>query len=74
MNDHDGISILRDILYNDVDVPIKNVEVVSEPEAASAYFAYNYEAETSKSFNGYLLLIDYGGGTLDITLQKKLQL
>lgn len=66
----DGRSILRDILINEVDVPIDHVQVVTEPEAASAFFAYNYEKETNKIFNGYLLLIDYGGGTLDITLTE----
>lgn len=65
----DGRSILREILQA-TDVPIDHIQVVTEPEAASAYFAYNYEIETKKSFNGYLLLIDYGGGTLDITLTE----
>lgn len=66
----DGRSILREILKHEVDVPVGDVQVVTEPEAASAYFAYNYEQETGKSFNGHLLLIDYGGGTLDITLTE----
>ena len=66
----DGRNILSDILKNDVDVPIDKVSVVTEPESASAFFAHNYEKETGKSFNGHLLLIDYGGGTLDITLTQ----
>lgn len=66
----DGRNILIDILTHDVNVPIKKVSVVTEPEAASAFFAHNYEKETHKSFNGHLLLIDYGGGTLDITLTQ----
>ena len=49
---------------------VSRVSIVTEPEAASAYFAYNYEKETGKTFNGHLLLIDYGGGTLDITLTQ----
>lgn len=49
---------------------VKKVEVRSEPAAASAYFAYNYERICKKAFEGYILLIDYGGGTLDITLSK----
>ena len=67
----DGRSILVNILKN-LNVPIRKegIKVVSEPEAASAYFAHNYEKETKKSFNGHLLLIDYGGGTLDITLTE----
>ena len=61
--------ILQEILLNNnfgnANTPIR---VVTEPEAASAFFAFNYEKETHKPFNGHLLLIDYGGGTLDITL------
>lgn len=49
---------------------VKKVEVRSEPAAASAYFTYNYERICKKAFEGYILLIDYGGGTLDITLSK----
>lgn len=66
----DGRSILRDILKNEISFPVDHVRVVSEPEAASAYFAYHYEQETKSAFNGHLLLIDYGGGTLDITLTE----
>lgn len=44
------------------------VQIVSEPVAASAYFAYNFSALKQKPFNGSILLVDYGGGTLDITL------
>ena len=66
----DGRSILIDMLYHEVKIPIEHVQVVTEPEAASAFFAFNYEVETKKEFDGYLLLIDYGGGTLDITLTE----
>ncbi len=66
----DGRLILRDILINDIDIPVEHVQIVTEPEAASAFFAYNYEKQTGRNFNGHLLLIDYGGGTLDITLTK----
>lgn len=47
---------------------VKNVRVVSEPAAAAAYYAYNYIKETEEPYDGYILIIDYGGGTLDITL------
>ena len=76
----DGRSILREILTgkdssgteiaDGIDIPVGAVRVVTEPEAASAFFAYNFEKETGKNFNGHLLLIDYGGGTLDITLTE----
>ena len=66
----DGRPILLDILQNRINTKIEKVRTVTEPEAASAYFAYNYEKKTGKAFNGHLLLIDYGGGTLDITLTE----
>ena len=64
----DGCYALREIL--DKKLGIKNVTIVMEPEAASAYFAYIYHKNTKEPFNGYLFLIDFGGGTLDITLAK----
>jgi hypothetical protein len=70
LNAQDGRIILRDVLKKDIDIPVKHIRVVTEPEAASAFIAYNYEKETKKNFNGHLLLIDYGGGTLDITLTQ----
>ena len=64
----DGCYALREILKDDLGV--ENVNIVMEPEAASAYFAYKYEKKTHKKFNGYLFLIDFGGGTLDVTLSE----
>ena len=69
----DGRSILRGFHENELDLELEarpKVRVTTEPEAASAFFAYNYRQETQKPFNGHLLLIDYGGGTLDITLTE----
>ncbi len=69
-NDHletlDGRNILRNLCvsFDFVD----EVQVVSEPAAASAFFAYNFRNNTGRNFDGNILLIDYGGGTLDITL------
>lgn len=70
LNSLDGRAILRDILQHDIDIPVNHVRVVTEPEAASAFIAYHYEEESKKAFNGHLLLIDYGGGTLDLTLTQ----
>lgn len=69
----DGRIILRKIIKEELNLgtrKVKEVKVITEPEAASAFFAYNYERETKQRFNGHLLLIDYGGGTLDITLTE----
>ena len=49
---------------------VSHVEVVSEPAAASAYFAYNFYQSYKKYYEGTILLIDYGGGTLDVTLTE----
>lgn len=43
-------------------------KLVSEPVAAGAYFLDNYKKRNSRSYDGHLLVFDYGGGTLDITL------
>ncbi len=62
----DGRFILKDICKR-ID-GVKEVEVVSEPTAASAYFAHYYHKLTGKRMTGNVLIIDYGGGTLDLTL------
>lgn len=62
----DGRSIVRNI-FKEMDF-VENVQVVSEPAAASAFFAYNYQMNKGVDFHGNILLVDYGGGTLDITL------
>lgn len=59
---------LRDIVQRNEKV--KNVQLVSEPALACAYFIDNYKKRNGKKYVGHLLLIDYGGGTLDIALCK----
>lgn len=44
--------------------------LISEPVAAGSYFIKNYKDKHNSSFNGHLLVFDYGGGTLDVTLLK----
>ena len=68
MDSLSGRSILRNI-FEKMDC-VKEVQVVSEPAAASAFFAYNYQTLRNEAYDGHILLIDYGGGTLDITLSK----
>lgn len=46
----------------------KMVEVISEPELACAYFTDNYYKNRKEHYNGKILLVDYGGGTLDLSL------
>ena len=47
---------------------IGEIILESEPALACAYHVYNYRRDQEKDFNGHVLLIDYGGGTLDINL------
>ena len=51
---------------------VQQVQIVSEPSAACAFFAYNYHRSSGarELYDGQILLIDYGGGTLDITLTE----
>ena len=62
----DARTVLLDIL-REFDF-VEEAEVVSEPAAATAFFAHNYKLSTGKEYDGSILLIDYGGGTLDLTL------
>lgn len=62
----DGRTVLRNI-FQGMDC-VKHVQVASEPAAATAFFAHNFQLCTGKPYEGCILLIDYGGGTLDITL------
>lgn len=67
-----GRSILLNICKNikkDDKPLLKNIRVVSEPIAATAYYAYNYwKLHNKKPFDGRVVIVDYGGGTLDVTL------
>ena len=50
---------------------VDDFELHSEPELASAYYLEHYkQANNGKAFSGHLLLIDYGGGTLDVAICK----
>ena len=42
----------------------------SEPTLACAYFVDEINKKRPAPFEGYILVIDYGGGTLDVTLCK----
>lgn len=46
------------------------VEFKAEPTLACAYFVEEINKKRDKKYEGYILVIDYGGGTLDITLCK----
>lgn len=50
-------------------------QLESEPVAAAGYFCWAYEHAKDKNpqgkkYNGFITVVDYGGGTLDVTLCK----
>ena len=50
-------------------------QLESEPVAAAGYFCWVYEHAKDKNpqgkkYNGFITVVDYGGGTLDVTLCK----
>lgn len=47
---------------------IRHVQIISEPVAASVFFAKNFQALTGEAFEGHMLLADYGGRSLKLTL------
>lgn len=65
---------IRDILSEVLGERVQ-LKVVSEPEAAGAYYLsrYNESLPEGRNFKGHLLIIDFGGGTLDIALCRVTQ-
>jgi len=53
-------------ICKELKLPLK--KFVSEPVAATAYFVHNNYHQTQKWFTGHVLVCDYGGGTLDLSL------
>lgn len=55
------------------ELQMENVQFQSEPVAAAAYYCWKYQHQNEKNaqqtpYEGLLLIIDFGGGTLDVTL------
>ena len=50
------------------DIGYRNIQLHSEPIAATAYYCWKYQEENKKPYKGSVLVVDYGGGTLDVTL------
>jgi len=55
--------IYKKLGYND-----NEFQLESEPVAAATYFCWSYQQKLGKEYTGYITVIDYGGGTLDVTL------
>lgn len=47
---------------------VKNIRIVSEPTNAAAMCVWDYIHEKKKKIEGNILVVDYGGGTLDTTV------
>ncbi|MBQ8920636.1 MAG: Hsp70 family protein [Oscillospiraceae bacterium] len=63
----DARGTLRDICSGMTDL-VENVKIVSEPTNAAAFCVWNYEQEYHEPLDGRILVVDYGGGTLDTAL------
>jgi molecular chaperone DnaK len=61
-----GRERLQKILRQDLGLPLQ--QLVSEPVAAAAYYAWQVNSGTLQPFTGNLLVCDIGGGTFDISL------
>lgn len=55
--------IFKTLGYKDTEFQLQ-----SEPVAAATYFCWSYRKEHKKEYKGFITVIDYGGGTLDVTL------
>jgi molecular chaperone DnaK len=55
-------------ICDELGLPMK--KILSEPVAASVYFAYRYKETHKTFFNGHAMVCDYGGGTLDLSLAQ----
>lgn len=63
------IKIIESIQYNGQQA-VKEVYLVSEPTGTASYAIVEYERRYNRKFDGYVLTIDLGGGTVDLTLNK----
>ncbi|MCW3488690.1 Hsp70 family protein [Dethiobacter alkaliphilus] len=64
--DHAGRSRLQNVIVGGLKLPL--IQLISEPVAAAAYYAYKLQQEKAEPFRGNLLVCDMGGGTFDVTL------
>jgi molecular chaperone DnaK len=62
-----GRQQLRGIVH---DLGLRLIQLISEPVAAAAYFAYQYLQDHDDPYYGNLLICDMGGGTFDVALCK----
>jgi len=44
------------------------LKLISEPAAAATFFCHSYSLKYKKEYKGFIVVVDFGGGTLDVTL------
>lgn len=57
-------------LFEKIGYRAEQIVLRSEPAAAVVYFAWKYQQRYQKTFNGQILVVDYGGGTLDVSVAE----
>ncbi len=50
------------------EIGLERFSFQSEPVAAAAYFCWQWQNQNHPPYDGKLIVVDYGGGTLDVTL------
>lgn len=63
-----GIFNLMKIVKEELHLPI--VRLLSEPQAAAAFYLWRLYNELKEQFKGNILVCDMGGGTFDVSLVK----
>lgn len=57
-------------IFENIGYRPEQIVLRSEPAAAVVYFAWKYQQRSQKTFNGQVLVVDYGGGTLDVSVAE----
>ena len=65
--DQGGVDMLRTILKG---AGVRDVDFLSEPVAAAAYFAHHYRKKEKSDYDGHVLVYDHGGSTLDCAVVR----
>lgn len=55
-------------IYEKLGYKREQIHLQSEPVAACAYYCWRYFETLKKAYQGHIMVVDYGGGTLDVTL------
>lgn len=55
-------------IYEELGYSREQIQLQSEPVAACAYYCWCYFEKMKRAYNGHIMIVDYGGGTLDVTL------